>query len=144
MSENEAFEKYRIRKEAMAKIFNECLFVDLFNSWSELSKKDLSSFYDKIDEALINYKLITTKYVKLPEGYGNLEKFLESRLLLVSVLSVLNDPSQEVAKKFVDSFWWGKLSNKDYFNNVSVKITLPNPDDFYNLFIQMNKSVSKT
>jgi hypothetical protein len=120
------FDKICIELDNLEKVVKECWGVSRTKSnYVGMNTKELSMFYDKIEEGLISNNLIlqnNSSFFKDIIEVGRKEdspgKFLEAQLLSVVLVMMLKDSSLSVPSKYKDSLWISKIKDKEYYNKI--------------------------
>lgn len=136
------------RLEFVENIIKECAyFFKDKQEYSKMSLKELSAFYDRVEEGLIQFNLAykdfsrclsDTKEKEEPEQSDIVLRTLEAQLLsIVSTMSTKNPNNLDIQKRLKESPWGIKLKDKDYYIKIS-SLVFAGIDwkvDFYN-FLQ--------
>ena len=108
--------------------YSECRKIFDSRKYREMSLKELSKFYDKIQDGLISFNLILNNTSEIYNKFGvDLKqdadlagKFLESQLLYVALSMVIKDPLQRIPQQFKESPLCLKIKDKEYYNELFV------------------------
>jgi hypothetical protein len=119
----------RMNKETslFGEIIHECIYTNEYGKgYSRMSLKELSNFYDKIEDGLIGFNLVSKDLIDIMEdggeglilGKDGLGKYLESQLLSIVATAFIKNPPNSITEKFKESLWRDKLMNKKYYEQV--------------------------
>ena len=114
-------------------ILKECIYFSKDRQeYSNMSLKELSAFYDRVEEGLIEFSLAykdISRHLSGNQEIGGptpeqldktVSRTLESQLLnIVSTMSIRNPNSLEIQKRLKESPWGVKLKDKDYYIEIS-------------------------
>jgi len=114
-------------------IIKECIYLSKDRQeYSNMSLKELSDFYDRVEEGLIEFSLTyndISRYLLGSQEIGGpspeqldktVARTLESQLLnIVSTMSIRNPNNLDIQKRLKESPWGVKLKDKDYYIEIS-------------------------